>query len=242
VPLAVPPVPNNITQDPVGVRPSEQASRRLWTPVSITAPSAHGAHLPAPLPTSHSPNKPFKLLTSHFSLPTFHFPPPSDPCPIGTPHTSPEQRSGNTARARRSVGTPHTYTRPIHHVTVNHGGAHVVVAQQFLQSPDISAILQRERRNRMPQRVTPPLAQNTTTPGRLSEKASNPILVHLPADQAPGKIPTARRTASHPSATAPSPSILPNTSSRDRAGLSPGTSATPKHHGRSLPIPLIPLS
>jgi len=46
-PLAAPPIPNNITQDPVGVRPSEQASRRLWTAGSITALSACGARLPA---------------------------------------------------------------------------------------------------------------------------------------------------------------------------------------------------
>ena len=93
MPLAVPPVPNNITQDPVGVRPSEQASRRLWTPVSITAPSAHGAHLPAPLPTSHSPNKPFKLLTSHFSLLTSHFPLPSPLRPVSHRDTAYQPRA-----------------------------------------------------------------------------------------------------------------------------------------------------
>jgi hypothetical protein len=60
------------------------------------------------------------------------------------------------------------------------------VPQQFLQSPDVSAILQRERGKRMPQRVTRHLAQDATTPGRLSEKASNSILVDMPADEVPG--------------------------------------------------------
>jgi hypothetical protein len=64
-------------------------------------------------------------------------------------------------------------------------------------------------------------AQNATTPGSPANEASNRILVDLPSDQVPRKIPTLRRTASLSSATAPRASILANTSSRDRAGPSP---------------------
>ncbi len=49
-------------------RPSEPASRRLWTAGRITALRAHGVR------AARHPNKPFPLLTSHFSLLTSHFP------------------------------------------------------------------------------------------------------------------------------------------------------------------------
>ncbi len=110
--------------------PSVHARRRLWTAGRITALSAHGVRLPA-LPTSPgtarlrtralppqapsehalSPHAPFYYLLFTIS----HFPPSDqaprtpNPCPNGTPNTSPEQRSGyHPAQARRSVGTPHT--------------------------------------------------------------------------------------------------------------------------------------
>jgi hypothetical protein len=78
------------------------------------------------LPTRIPPNKTITLQTSHFPQP--HRPPPPL---VPTERRIPEQRSGHhPSLADRSVGTPHTYTRPVHHVRVHHDVAHVVAAQR----------------------------------------------------------------------------------------------------------------
>ena len=62
------------------------------------------------LPLSHATFPPHQLHRPACPKTCLIFAPfTSDLCPIGTPYTSPEQRSGyHTAQARRSVGTPHT--------------------------------------------------------------------------------------------------------------------------------------
>ena len=121
---------------------------------------------------------------------------------------------------------------------VDHPAAHVVLTPQFQQSPDLSTILKHDPQKHMPQRVPPPMPQDATTPGRLSKMESNSSLVDMPADQVTGKTPTIQRSASHSPSTAPSPSILANSSSRVPAGLSPGILITPASAPpRSSPMP-----
>jgi hypothetical protein len=100
-PLAAPPVPNTITQNPVRDSPSPnqpppKAPSTALTEITLTEASQSLK----PSRASHDRHYDSIPYLNNIRL---------RPCPNGTPNTSPEQRSGfTTTPPRRSVGTPHT--------------------------------------------------------------------------------------------------------------------------------------
>ena len=121
------------------------------------------------------------------------------------------------------------HARPVHHVRVDHGGH----SSSFLRLTDL-----RVAQPTIVCRPSPRQSGGTTWPGRPSRMpggsgSSRSLTARshaIPAVRSGArclrsahlrKIPTVRRTAPHSTATAPSASILVNTSSRVPAGLSP---------------------
>ena len=100
-PLAAPPVPNTITQNPVRGSPSPnqpppKAPSTALTEITLTEASQSLK----PSRASHDRHYDSIPYLNNIRL---------RPYPNGTPNTSPEQRSGfTTTPPRRSVGTPHT--------------------------------------------------------------------------------------------------------------------------------------
>ena len=57
-------------------------------------------------------------------------------------HESPISRVGQPLAAERVRGAPYAQARPVEHVRVDHGGAHIFVTQQLLHSADVVALAQ----------------------------------------------------------------------------------------------------
>jgi hypothetical protein len=208
--------------------PSPHKPPLLPTSPLRPSPGPRGSVL-APLPTIPSPNQPFQLPTSNFSLPT-SLPLSAVRSPLVRPH---QAAQSNPPRGSHTRNNPVHPVHPVHQVNMVNTVHSCSQTLNAYPSPD-------PLRTTFHPRNAPWL--NPLADSQQPSASHRPVSRPIPPRRPPQKVPTARCTASHSLATAPSPSNFANTSSRDRAGLSPRSSPMPEHHGKSLPIPLIRLS